>query len=70
MLQNVPHGQVAGACSSLPYDAAELIHDLYDALLPFAAVADDPEGGGPITYADLARARTAVAKVRGEPTEK
>jgi hypothetical protein len=33
MLQNVPANQTSGRCSSLPYDAADLIEELEKALL-------------------------------------
>lgn len=78
MLQNVPRGQ-SGTCSSLPYDAAEQVHDLYDALAEYmecVAVASDPamRQADVITLAELSERMTtardaasaALAKARGQ----
>lgn len=71
MLQSVPHNSTAGAVSSLPYDAAELIHDLYDALEEIAK-GEGEFNRDPLIHAENTidnmkeLARAALAKARGE----
>lgn len=69
MLQQVPRNQTSGTCSSLPYDAADIIDELYEALEALAndvgALPSDLKAA-PGLLGSLIEARLALARARGE----